>query len=285
MDLLNRYSNKQNINMKRIDNYIWMSVLIILSGILFSCEKEIDIRLDGVEKRYVVEAVVTDEEGGSKVLISQTKDFDEDNTRATVSGAIVSMSDGTNSIDLEETAPGEYTSPTWLGTPGTTYHLRVQIGDEQITASSTMPDLIRMDSLYIREELIFGEIQKLATIDFMDPFGVPNYYRFVLYVNDRKIKQIFAFNDELTDGNANSLSLYVLTEAEDDEDKIKSGDVVRVEMLTTDAAVYKYFFSLANSATGDSNSATPANPVSNLRGNALGYFSAHTIQRKEVVAP
>ncbi len=55
-------------------------------------------------------------------------------------------------------------------------------------------------------------------------------------------------------------------------------------MMCIDAAVYKYWYSfLTGGASGDSNSASPANPVTNIKGGALGYFSAHTLQTKTVV--
>jgi len=56
-------------------------------------------------------------------------------------------------------------------------------------------------------------------------------------------------------------------------------------MLNIDYPVYKYFFSLENSATGENQSATPANPVSNIKGGALGYFSVQTIQSREIKVP
>ncbi|HKZ66576.1 MAG TPA: hypothetical protein VJ111_09490, partial [Chitinophagaceae bacterium] len=69
-----------------------------------------------------------------------------------------------------------------------------------------------------------------------------------------------------------------------DED-IKSGDTVKLDMLCIDPAVYKYWYSVNQSATGNSQSASPANPVSNISGGALGYFSAHTIQTKTLLVP
>ncbi|MEI9912418.1 MAG: hypothetical protein WDO71_23875 [Bacteroidota bacterium] len=41
------------------------------------------------EKKYVVEAVITDQPGTAKVLVTQTKSFDEDNNFAGISGATV----------------------------------------------------------------------------------------------------------------------------------------------------------------------------------------------------
>jgi hypothetical protein len=47
--------------------------------------------------------------------------------------------------------------------------------------------------------------------------------------------------------------------------------------------VFDYFNSLA--LMNDGQSASPANPLSNIQGGALGYFSAHTVQRRTVIIP
>jgi hypothetical protein len=54
-------------------------------------------------------------------------------------------------------------------------------------------------------------------------------------------------------------------------------------MICNDAAVYTFWYSLSSGATGANESASPANPVSNISGGAVGYFSAQTIQRKTIL--
>jgi hypothetical protein len=61
------------------------------------------------------------------------------------------------------------------------------------------------------------------------------------------------------------------------------GDTVAVEMHCIDPAMYKYWFSLSQSATGETETASPANPVTNLSGGTLGYFSAHTVRSKSII--
>jgi len=53
-------------------------------------------------------------------------------------------------------------------------------------------------------------------------------------------------------------------------------------MICNDAAVYKYWYSLNDGATGTGQSASPANPVTNISGGALGYFSAQTVRTKGI---
>jgi len=270
---------------KTLFSFIMISFCLLA---LISCEKEIDIDLKGTEQKYVIEAVLTDQEGGCKVLISKTKDFKEDNSRITVSDATVTINDGDDIYTLPETSAGVYELAALKGLVGQTYQLKVQIGQETFTAQSTMPALVKMDSLYISEEFIYDKTYKLPTIDFLDPAATANQYRFLVYVNNQKKKQIFAINDELSNGRANSIRLYLhVGEDEDNPEnkRIESGDLLKVEMMTIDLPVYKYFFSLENSATGENQSATPANPLSNIKGDALGYFSAHTIQHMEIRVP
>jgi len=55
-------------------------------------------------------------------------------------------------------------------------------------------------------------------------------------------------------------------------------------MQCIDKNVYEYWYSLDQSSTGSSQSAAPGNPVSNMQGGALGYFSANTLQSRSVVS-
>jgi hypothetical protein len=59
--------------------------------------------------------------------------------------------------------------------------------------------------------------------------------------------------------------------------------VVNIEMQCIDKNVYDYFFAIASVIQGQS--ATPANPVNNISGGALGYFSACTVGRTSVIIP
>src|SRR4051812_49436229 len=64
-------------------------LFILIVAIFSSCEKVIDLKLDNAEKKYVIEGIVTDQAGTAKVLISQTKNFDEGNSFIGIPGATV----------------------------------------------------------------------------------------------------------------------------------------------------------------------------------------------------
>ncbi|MEQ9167501.1 MAG: hypothetical protein RLO12_14685, partial [Fulvivirga sp.] len=61
------------------------------------------------------------------------------------------------------------------------------------------------------------------------------------------------------------------------------GDTLQIVMQCIDQEVYEYFHSFGNLAGGPQNSSTPANPITNIEGGVLGYFSAHTEEVRQVV--
>jgi len=263
-------------------------LLVVLSILFFSCRKVIDVDIKGVEPIYVVEAIVADQPGESRVLLSTTKDVSENNQFPAVSSASVTVTDdaGVVTTFLEDSA-GTYTAPGFIGVIGKKYSLRIVTSDgKTFTAESRMPEKVNMDTLFITDEILFGENRKLANVNYQDPPGKGQCYRYVQYINGRKTETIFTNNDDYIDGNYVEAKFWYLTEDDDnDEEKIKTGDTVRLDMLCIDRAVYKFWFSLNQSATGNSQSASPANAVTNISGGALGYFSAHSIQTKSLVVP
>jgi len=256
-------------------------VLCVLS--LCSCQKVVDLKLHDADIKYVVEGIITNEPGVCKVNLTQSKPFYEDNQFPGVTGAIITIKDNDVEFLLPETQPGVYETNQINGTPGHVYQLSVTINGYVFTASSKMPLPVSLDTVYISNGP-FGEF-KFATVGYNDPAGISNNYRFVQYLDGVKDPAIFWQNDEFTDGQTVLIQLDTGVDKKDDPRNIKSGDTVMIEMLGIDDAVYKYWYSLHFNGGDGGNIATPANPVTNLSGGALGYFTAQTVDRKSVVVP
>jgi Domain of unknown function (DUF4249) len=248
---------------------------------LCSCEKVIDINLNGAQPLYVIEGNITNHPSSCKVLISQSVNFDDNNNVPSISGAQVSITDNAGiTTNLIETSSGVYESGSLIAIPGKTYDLKVVINGEIFTSSSTVPVIVSLDSLYIVEKSTpHGGAIKIATVRYRDPPGKGNNYRFIQYANGKKEKIIFLGNDDLSDGRILNTELLV----RDADHELVRGDNVKVEMQCIDAGVYKYWYSLNKGATGGIEIATPANPVSNFQGGALGYFNACTVMAKTVI--
>jgi len=271
--------------MSRYKNRLIIPLIAIGALLGFgSCQKVIKVKLDDADKKVVIDAVLTNAPGGAVVKLSQTKKFEDNNNFAGLSGATVTIKDEAGNITtLSETTTGVYTNSNLQGASGKKYDLTVTVNGETFTASSTMPEQIPLDSVYIKKQKFFDEDELYANVVFNDPGGIKNYYRFTQAINAVRTDAIFIMDDDLSDGKLFNSTLYFFPD--DDDKKIKPGDAVTIEMQCIDAAVYKYWYSLDQGANGSSQSAAPANPVSNISGGALGYFSAHTVASRTVIAP
>src|SRR5438128_2331768 len=102
--------------------FLRFSIVILLVFLFSSCEKVINLDLNEAEKKYVIEASITDQPGTASVLLSQTKNFDDNNDLIGVSGALVAIQEEGGSITaLTETTPGHYEAPALVGNSGKTY--------------------------------------------------------------------------------------------------------------------------------------------------------------------
>lgn len=250
--------------------------IILLTG-LFSCQKVIQVHLNDSAPQYVVEGNVTDQPGPYTVKITRSVNFDQNNVFPGVDSAVVVIVDSNTLIadTLQQTASGVYLTHILTGIPGHTYKLSVKTGALSFTCSSTMPQPIAIDSLYTDAGL-FNKDKKNAVITFHDPLGTGNYYHITERVNDSTATTIFVISDEIADGREITATLNRSLD-------INTGDSINVTLECIDHGAYEYLYTLAQ--TIRQNSATPANPQSNITGGALGYFSAHTTRSKGIIAP
>lgn len=261
----------------------------LFAASLSSCEKAINLKLTDATPKYVIEGVLTNQSGGCKVSLSQTKNFTDNNDVIGVDGAQVSITDDNVVYPLTPTNTGVYQNTTLKGAYGHIYKLSVTVAGKSFTSTCAMPAAVALDSIYLVKSDFGnnkdGTIRKFVTVKYHDPAATKNYYRFVQYVNNRKEESILLDNDEFTNGQEVNTRLNFNNSNDDPARDIRPGNQVIIEMQCIDPAVYKYFFSLTTGATGDGNNAAPANPLSNITGGALGYFSVHTVQRKTLTAP
>jgi hypothetical protein len=256
--------------------------LLLIPIFLAGCQKVISVNLNSTEKKYVVSGRITDQPGECQVSITLTKDFSDNNQFPGVSGATVTVENQGIITTLQETGSGLYTSTTLTGQPGQTYLLTIHLGGATFSSSSTMPQPVNLDSIYVSTARLSNT--KYVTVIYKDPLNIANYYHFVQYINGEQEPSIFVSDDEFTDGQTVKSQLNYSNDTDNPAWEIKSGDSIRIDMICNDAAVYKFWYSLSNGATGANESASPANPVSNISGGAVGYFSAQTIQRRSIKA-
>lgn len=256
--------------------------IITICIFFFSCEKVIDIDLNKISPKYVIEATLSDAPGDCKVSITQTVNFSEPNNFEMINAAIVSIADGsTNPVLLTQNSDGVYQSPVLFAKPGHTYSLSVNINGQQFSSVCKVSLKVTLDSLYVMDFNSFGDTRKFANVIFKDPAGIGNAYRFLQFKNKIQNSNIFVLNDDFSDGRL--INTFLAYFDKSDDQKINIGDSITVQMQCIDPSVYKFFSSLSQSSSGDNNSVAPGNAVSNITGGALGYFSAYTKDEKTVI--
>jgi hypothetical protein len=248
---------------------------------LAACQKVIDLKLKNNSGKYVIEGNVTNGPGPYQVTIGKTGAVDADYSLQGVSQATVIISDNAgNTESLREITPGVYQTSALQGVEGRTYNLDITAGSTHLTATSVMPHQVALDSLYIVQVYNFSKNVQAVVPLFTDPAGQGNSYRFNQTINGVLDKTLYYQNDDFTDGKTSTWSLL----RPDPDSTLHSKDNVSVEMQCIDAPMYKYWYSVDMSSTGNG-STIASNPVTNIVGGGLGYFSAHTSQTKTIVVP
>lgn len=265
--------------MKCILNF---SLFLLISTLFCACQKVINVKLNPGATEYVIEGIITDQPGYCTVSISQTKDFSADNSFVGISGATVSVENNGVVTSLSETGNGTgiYQTNAINGQPGQTYNLKVSLNGVVYTAASTMPQPVALDSIYAAKQAL--DTNRYIMVVYKDPPAVKNYYQWVQYVNGHKEQTVFIADDEFNDGLTINNLLNFSNDTKDPLRYIEIGDNVKIDQFCVDSAAYKYLSSLQQSASGSGNSASPANPVSNIQGGCLGYFSAQTVRSKSL---
>jgi len=249
-------------------------LLSILFLALVSCKKTIELDLKDSGSRIVIEGNLSNSDQ-AMVRLSISTGFNENNTFSGVKNAVVTIkNDKGDQYLLAEIQPGVYTN-SLKGVPGHSYQLTVSTEGRTYTAVSHMPAPVKLDSIQVQKDILFGKTVYSAIAYYFDPAGLGNYYKFTETVNQKKSPEIWVWDDRILDGRQSSVPLF---QAESD---IHVGDTVKIEMQCVDKNVYRYFTSLQNVRTSN---AAPANPETNINGGALGYFSARTTDTKQIVA-
>jgi hypothetical protein len=261
---------------------MYIGFFLFLAGL--SCKKVVNINLNAANPQVVIVGAITDSTGPYQVSINKTVNFSDPNLFPAVSGASVTISDSSGLLldSLSETSPGIYhTDSSWLAHPFRSYTLQVHTGGQDYRAVSIMPGPVPMDSLGELHSTR-GNVKYIEAIPYyQDPPGIHNYYQFTESINGRPTNKIYIFDDRLSDGK------YIHEPLFDDStySRIQPGDNIQVSMYSIDSATYIYLNTLMQITDNPGiQTSTPANPNTNLTGGALGYFSAHTITTRNLLA-
>lgn len=241
---------------------------------LVSCEKEVDIELHSVEPRLVIDASLGYLEP-CRVQLTETKDYWDQTLPELISGATITLSDNLGHKETLVELDDVYISKT-MGLKGRTYTLTVELDGEVYEATDSIPTFVPIDSIYLYQMDTGGDVHHLPCVSYRDPKGEPNYYLFILSINDNTIQETKVESDKNSDGLLNESIIFYDKEDNNDE-KIKVGDVINIRMQMIGKGAFKFYDTL-KSPGGMSGS----NPTGNFSGNALGMFKTYMETDKTV---
>ena len=264
-------------------------VLLLLS--ITSCEEVIKVELDNADPQLVIEANVSDNPNNNFVKITRSTNFYNPSEYEDISGAEITVSEiNGDSFTFSETSPGKYINTNLNSKLGYEYKITVNYEDETYSAISELHKKIMIDSLGVEGKIRpFGNQNNLRYefhCYFQDNLGVEDFARFRVFVNGVRDNGIIVYEDRLTDGNYIDFNRFQVQN--DEDDPLKPGDVVTIELLTIDKVTFEYFDTLrdvlaSSSGGGPSGGTAPANPTTNWDNDALGYFSAYSIDSQTLI--
>lgn len=260
--------------MKKLNIITTISILLISILLFNGCEDVIDINLNQANTNIVIEAEIVNDMNHQRVKISQTKNFNDDNSIVTVSDAQIKVIDEKGVIFLyKEISPGNYQSDFFIGVPGRKYTIEVKSKNKTYTAFSTMPKEVALDSITLTELTFFNSKKKFVQVNYQDPPERANFYNYKLTVNGELRNAYYVDEDRFNNGNKVTNTIF------NADPELKTGDKITVDFQCIDEKIYKYFYSISQISGNGGPPTAPTNPDSNFNNGALGYLSAHTSQK------
>jgi hypothetical protein len=258
---------------------IFFSLIILLT----SCESVIEIELDYMKPKLVIEGVINDFDNQCIIKLSKTTDYFNHKTNPAVSGAVIILTDDAGTtIKFNEVEPGNYLGEGIQAESDINYTLSILSEGDNYVATATIPQKVNIDSLtcLYNPESILYEVGYVVSCHFSDPVESRNFYRLKTYnINDKsKAKNSKdLYSDDFFNGNNVELSWSY--------DVYQQLDTVVVELYSLDEQTYDYYKTLFPISGGAEmmSLTTPANPNTNLSNGALGYFGAYSISRDTII--
>jgi hypothetical protein len=271
--------------------------LLVISG-LWQCTERIEIKVDSSYTRLVVEGYISTDTMQHSVKLSRSGDYFYNKPSLPVSGAIVSLSDGDSTVLLSESHkyPGIYlTDPGFYGVSGKTYTIRISQVDvdengvfEEYYASSELKPVNPIDSIQLGQ-LEGNDYNIYQILVFAWDPPVKNFYAFKVLKNGVLITdslgEIIVQDDVFFNGNyTNGMPFQFLDQNEEDE-IIVPGDTITFEINGITEEYYNFMMEAQSEIFYKTPlfSGPPANISSNISNNAIGFFTAYSVERCSVI--
>ncbi|PLX01182.1 MAG: hypothetical protein C0594_13965 [Marinilabiliales bacterium] len=286
-------------------------ILLFIVGAMLSCTKDIDLKIPEVDRKIVIEGKIESGEYAS-VIITKSAPYFEPVDSSTifemgVFDATVVVSDGTTNdtlsfvLDFYQMPFYKYIGNSIIGEPGKSYSLEVFYDNEVYTATTTIPQIVELDSLAFKEETDL-EVDSAGYLwfYFTDPDTLGNYYRIFSKTLGKDSVFVHPMASVSDDKNVNGEFIEYpvyrgwnpnLTQKQRDEEKEKLGDIPRwafvrgetviFKFCSIDAEHYEFWRTIEVQNTSDGNPfASPSSVYTNIQGGAIGVWGGYAVFQK-----
>ena len=264
---------------------------------VLSCTERIDIKLDESYARLVVEGSVTTDTLKHKVILSKTSDYFFNKPPVMVTGAGVTISDGTSTEVLLEESPGIYsTGPSFAGVVGRTYTLNVDLetpigGFKDYSASSTLLHKAQLDSISLAFHSSWGPDGIWEVKSYLLDPPTQDYYRILISRNSTMLTDTlyewYVTDDVFFNGNyTNGAGIGYLVQDYHDN-TVSAGDTITAEVDGIGKDYANFIWDAQTEIWGSNPlfSGPSANIKGNINNGAIGFFAAYSVTRARAIVP
>ena len=267
------------------------ALILLLLTAAAACTEKITIDLEETYTRLVVDGAVGTDTTAYTVRLSKTADYFYNEPVPRVVNAEVTITDGTNTFPLTETAPGVSgiysTAAGFHGTVGAAYTVNIRLAEEiagtkDYSASCRMNPVTRLDSIQAVFQPDWGEegfweIRVFA----QEPADQKNYYLFQLYRNGTlltdSIQKYMITDDTYINGNYISGATAMYLDNGDPNQSIQPGDQIMVKMSGISKEYFDFIYQVQMAGFNiPFFSAPPANVQGNISSEGVGFFAAYS---------
>lgn len=258
-------------------------IFSFVSLIATSCQDVVKLDITAADSKLVVDGWL-DSDSVPKIYLYKSLPYFEQSNFPPVSGAILTLSDGTNTYNLSEPTPGFYTTSQLKGIRGVSYTLNITVDGKNYIAKGTMPQgLTRLDSVYFRP-LPFGPPQIRGRIytnfAYTEPPTPGDCYMARFSKNDTlDLKDLNFTNDQFINGVAVKDVII--------GDSVVKGDRVKIEVYGITGDYYSFLSQVVDNVYRQQGLFSP--PLAPFKGNisngALGFFRISSLLVKDTIVP
>ena len=276
------------------------------------CEKKVDFRLHDQPDKLVVEGIIENDQPPIVILSKSVSYFSKISAdilnNSFVHGAEVVVSNGSLTHKLKEysrslgnnislyyySVDSSNLSTAFVGQLNHQYSLKIVSGGKEYTAITTIPDLTKkIDSVWWKKPPVTSDSTKvIVMVRATDPPGFGDYIRYYTKTNKEPFYPPVnsTFDDYFIDGTTYELQVDKGVDrnlsVDFDENFFRRGDTVGLKLSNIDKATYDFWRTMEFSyaSVGDPFS-SPTKVLSNIKGDALGYFGGYASQYRTIIIP